>query len=111
MLNCVVQGPGLDAAEGIVPYDDGQRELRVTKAVQPGNFQIFDNGGKSLAAFSMNISPDETQLTRVPVEQIEALFGANAVLPIDQKMTLHDALQSHWNQPVELLPWLMILLL
>jgi hypothetical protein len=51
------------------------------------------------------------QLTRLPVEQIETLLGAGAVLPVGRETSLRDALQGHWNQPVELFPWLMILVL
>jgi hypothetical protein len=47
----------------------------------------------------------------MPTERIEALFGPESVLPVDHKTNLHDALQSHWSQPIELLPWLMILVL
>jgi hypothetical protein len=32
-------------------------------------------------------------------------------LPLDRKASLSGALESHWNQPVELLPWLMMLVL
>jgi hypothetical protein len=50
-------------------------------------------------------------LTRVPVEEIEGLFGAGAVVPVGRRGRLIEALQGHWDQPVELLPSLLLLLL
>jgi hypothetical protein len=107
-----VQGPGLSSSEAIVPRADDQTELALSKAVNPGNFKVYGaEGGKPMAWFSLNLPPLECQLTRVPAERIEALFGPKALLPLDSKTSMHDALQNHWNQPVELLPWLMILVL
>src|SRR5262249_22306991 len=76
----------------------------------PGNFTVA--GEKSWkAGFSMNVPAGESQLAQVPAEQIEALLGEGSVLPVTQNINLRDALQGHWSQPVELLPWLMLLLL
>lgn len=110
-LTYVVQGPGLSNAEGVVPRDEDQSELRVSKAVAPGNFKVFGSEGPAIAGFSVNVNPEESQLGRLPVEQVETLFGPGTVLPVDHKTTFHDAMQNHWNQPVELLPWLMLLVL
>lgn len=110
LLTYTVDGPGLSGADNQVPRAEDQSELQITKAVKPGNYKVLGDG-KPTAAFSLNVPPDECQLNRVPAEQIEALFGPGSVLPLDQKATLHEALQSHFNQPVELLPWLMILVL
>jgi hypothetical protein len=110
LLNYTIDGPGLNGADNQVPRAEDQGELQITKAMVPGNYKVLGDG-KPVGAFSLNLPAEESQLNRVPVEQIEALFGAGSVLPLDQKATLHDALQSHFNQPVELLPWLMILVL
>jgi len=64
-----------------------------------------------VAAFSLNVSPEENRLTRVPPEPIEALLGPGSLIQADQKTDLSETLQNHWSQPVELLPTLMILLL
>jgi hypothetical protein len=106
-----VQGPGLTSAEAIVPRAENQTELQITKAVVPGNYRVYGTDGLPMAAFSLNVPADESQLNRVPVEQIEALFGPGALLPLDRKTSLHEALQNHWSQPVELLPWLMLFVL
>jgi hypothetical protein len=110
-LTYTVQGPGLGNTDAIVPREESQTTLQITKAVMPGNYSVIGADGKRTACFSLNLPPDESQLAPVPAEQIETLFGPGALLPLDSRKSLHEALQSHWNQPVELLPWLMMLLL
>jgi hypothetical protein len=106
-----VQGPGLSSADALVPREENQGELSVTRAVMPGNYAVVGTDAKRMAYFSLNVLPDESQLAPVAKEIIEAVLGPDALLPLDSKKNLHEALQSHWNQPVELLPWLMIVVL
>jgi hypothetical protein len=100
-----------------VPRAKGENEVRVPQAVVPGNYRLYDPSvGDSekavpVAAFSVNVPPEESQLERVPVEQIEALLGPNSVLTVERGVPLPDAIQGHWLQPLELFPWLMILVL
>jgi hypothetical protein len=74
---------------------------------------LRDTAGQAVAGFSINARPEECQLTRDPelVKKIEAVLGPDTVLAVGHTATLHDALQRHWRQPVELFPWLMIALL
>jgi hypothetical protein len=106
-----LQGPGLSAADAVVNRPEKQKELTLAKAVQPGNYALYSPDGKAVAYFSLNLPPAETMLRRVPPEQIEELLGKSSLLPVSQGKTLHEAIKGHWNQPVELFPWLMILLL
>ena len=39
------------------------------------------------------------------------MFGPSSVVPVRQRARLGEALQGHWDQPLELLPWLLLLLL
>jgi hypothetical protein len=59
----------------------------------------------------MNPDPGESQLERVPVEQIEALLGPNSVLPVGRRISLRERLQDRWKLPLELAPSLLLLLL
>ncbi len=106
-----VQGPGLGSSDAVVARAEDRSEILITKAVMPGNFRVYGGDGKPFADFSLNVAAEESQLTQVAGEKIEAVFGPNSILPIDQQANLQDALQGHWSQPMELLPWLMILLL
>jgi hypothetical protein len=71
----------------------------------------MNQDNQRIAAFSVNVLPSESDLTRVPVDQITALFGADTVLPVGTDVKFLDALKHYGNQPVELLPFLLVLLL
>ncbi|HJT79399.1 MAG TPA: BatA domain-containing protein [Gemmataceae bacterium] len=108
-----LDGPGLTGTEAAVPRTQDQDKLQITQAVAAGNYTVRDGDNKVVGGFSINVRPEECQLTRDPdtVKQIESLLGPNAVLPVGHAVSLHDALQHHWRQPVELLPWLMLAVL
>jgi hypothetical protein len=106
-----LQGPGLSAAESNLTRGEHENELHLAQAVTPGNYNVVDPDNKRTASFSVNVPPEEWQLTPAPKERIEELLGEGAVLPVDQKTNLREALQGHWSQPVELFPWIMILVL
>src|SRR5207237_8004871 len=108
---CSLQGPGLSPSESLVTRADGQGELTIAQAVTPGNYTLTSADNNWSTSFSVNIPAEESQLTRVPAEQIEELLGKGAVLPVGQGANFREVLQSHWSQPVELFPWLMFLLL
>ena len=105
-----IVGPGLKGQEAIVNRAEQQVELNITQAVQPGNYKIIGKDA-TVAAFTLNVPPEESRLDHVPPDQIEALLGEGSLLGIDQKTSLSDALQNHWSQPLELLPLLMIIIL
>jgi hypothetical protein len=105
-----LQGPGLGAGT-VIPRANQQNELRIAQAVQPGQFTLTGSDGQWTTGFSANVPAGECNLSRVPKEQIEAVFGPKSVLAPGHNTGLKDALQDHWTQPVELFPWLMILLL
>jgi hypothetical protein len=103
-------------ANGIaIARGKGENELRITQAVQPGNYRIFDptldQRAPPIARFSLNAPPEESQLDRVPIDQIESLLGSGSVLSVERGLTLSDTMKEHWLQPLELFPWLMILVL
>jgi hypothetical protein len=107
-----LKGPGLEAAQAVLTRPDNQAELSISQAAAPGNYVVLESDdGKRAASFSVNIPPEESQLSRVPAEQIENLFGAGAVLPVGHGTSLREAMQGHWSQPVELFPWIMIIIL
>jgi hypothetical protein len=106
-----LQGPGLTAAETNLKALSGEGRLPVPQASQPGNYTVLDGKGRTAAGFSLNIRAEESQLDRVPAEEVEAVLGKGAVLQVDRKVSLHEALQGLRAPPVELLPWLMMAVL
>jgi hypothetical protein len=62
--------------------------------------------------FSVNVSPEECLLLpRLGTDAIEEVFGPDSIVQVGQSRRLKDALEGQFRQPVELFPWLMILLL
>jgi hypothetical protein len=106
-----LEGPGLSATESVVSRADNQAELALSQAQTPGNYVLTGGNRIRTAAFSVNIPGGECQLGRVPEKDIEALLGEGALVPVGFDGSLRDALQGHWGQPVELLPWLLVLVL
>jgi hypothetical protein len=77
-----------------------------------GNYTVVGKSGDKNSpthAFSVNVGGEESDLTRVPLTEIEALLGKDVVVPQDRKKSISDTL--NWNEPIELFPWLMIALL
>jgi hypothetical protein len=106
-----LQGPGLSPSDSIIKRADGQNELSVIQAQAPGNYTVLGGDNQAVASFSINVAGEESQLSRVPVEAIEELFGKGTVLAVGHGSKFHDVLAGHWNQPLELMPWLMVLVL
>ncbi len=102
-------GPEPSATEARLAAYEGR--LTVTGADEPGNYQVRDSKDAVLAAFSVAVRGEESDLQRVPVEELEEVLGKGSVLPADHRMSLRELLQGRWSAPVELLPWLMLLLL
>ena len=92
-----------------LPVADQQTSVPTRQTVA-GNY-VVEGGTKVLAGFSVNLPADESSLARVPPEEIHALMGLDGSSPFDRRANIRDALQGHWSQPVELFPFLMILLL
>ena len=106
-----LEGTGVAGPAASISRRGDQNKVQITQATAPGNYKLLDSEGHVAAGFSINARPEECQLAQVDKEKIQALLGPDSVLPLDQATKLRDALQGHWRQPVELLPWLMMLLL
>jgi hypothetical protein len=106
-----LHGPNLAASEASLGPPDANNRLTITQPLTPGNFTVRDGKEKDLAGFSVNVRPEESLLDRVQVEEIEAVLGREAVLPLGRTVNLHEALIGRKAPPVELLPYLMMAVL
>jgi hypothetical protein len=111
-----LNGPGLSASETTVPRAGDQDKLIIpdAKTGTPGNFTVIvlnKDAIERVGAYSLNSRSDESLLDPVPVEQIEKILGPGSVVPVGHDRSLREALQGHWNQPLDLLPWLLIAVL
>jgi hypothetical protein len=102
-------GPEPSATAARLAIDDGR--VTVTGAEQPGNYQVRDAKGAVVAAFSVAVRREESNLERIPIDELEAVLGKGSVLPAERRTSLRELLQGRWSAPIELLPWLMLLLL
>jgi hypothetical protein len=108
-LNLV--GPGLSGPDSIVARGEKQLEVRLGQARTAGNYQLGTADGSWKTGFSVNAAADEFQLVpRVPVEALAEVFGADCVLKPGES-PLSGKLDQHFQQPIELFPWLMLALL
>jgi len=83
---------------------------------KPGNYTLEGrvpdtNNTETLWKFSVNVPGDESDLTRVAKGDIEASLGADSLVPQDARTSLFDSIGSHWTEPMELFPWLLIAVL
>ncbi|MBI3407403.1 MAG: BatA domain-containing protein [Planctomycetes bacterium] len=107
-----LQGPGVLE---LITASDGNR-VGFKQAGTPGNYAIYGaqtdaKGSPRLAAYSVNIPGEESDLSRIPAQEIEAVFGPDSVLANDRKVDIRTLLSGHWSEPLELFPILMVLLL
>lgn len=98
-----------------IRFDDAQHWVgdRLTRT---GSYTITGSNpdrqeSKVIAGFSINAPGEESDLSRVPVADIEAALGQGAVIAQDRRTSLPETIGGHWDEPMELFPWLMLGLL
>jgi hypothetical protein len=107
-----LSGPGVPGNEAILERAPDQNELRIRATVNAaGNFVVTGGKGEWVGGYSLNPPGIESNLERVPVEQIESVLGPGCVLPLTKDSKLTEAIRGSGNQPVELFPLLMVALL
>jgi hypothetical protein len=106
-----ISGPGLAGAERNLKAPGVDGKLTIAQAQTPGNYLIADGNKQSIVGFSLHVEGREANLERVSAEELEAIFGENSVIQVGRTMNLKEALAGSRQPPVELLPYLMMLLL
>jgi hypothetical protein len=81
-----------------------------------GNYAVVgidpaEGGETVLHRFSLNIAGEESDLARVGFAALEAALGKGAIVAQDRHTSIVDSLSTHWDEPIELFPWLLIALL
>ncbi|MBN9516908.1 VWA domain-containing protein, partial [bacterium] len=113
--NLVLDGPGIPVAEAAVKPTERQAEVRFgpPRTNTPGNYTLTGPNPDWREGFSLDIPADESTLDKVPVEGIEDVTGAGSVIPVGRDLDLKEALEGTdtLRTPVELFPWLLILVL
>ena len=96
--------------------DPQANELSVKEAKLPGSYTVTGHvaagqPGTPLGSFSVNLPPEENDLTRVPAAEVEALLGNGTIVTAERGANLRELLKGQWSEPLELFPYLMALLL
>ena len=104
---------GPDAPAEIAFEKDRWNGDRLTR---PGHYSVVGANpdtqtSRVLAQFSFNIAPEESDLTRVPKSEVEAVFGVGSVIAQDQHTPLLDTIADLWSEPIELFSLIMVLVL
>jgi hypothetical protein len=88
-------------------------QARVQQAGEPGNYylQIGEAQPEKVSRFSINLPAEESDLSRTAKAEIEAVLGHEAVLSLEARTDLNEAMRGHISQPLELFPILMVILL
>jgi hypothetical protein len=111
-------GPDVADADVVLTRNEKESFLRLKpeKLRSAGNYEVISDPSdkehpKWHDGFSLNPSGEESNLDRVPIEQIEDLLGPDSVTAADKERKLRDILSGKFSTPIELFPFLMILLL
>ncbi|HVK16857.1 MAG TPA: BatA domain-containing protein [Fimbriiglobus sp.] len=106
----VLEGPGVTGRDAFPEVAGGQSELVLPpdRTLTAGNFMLRTEDRSWQEGFSLNPSADEFNLSKVPVEPIEGLFGANSVVGVERDLQLRDVLESRFDPELKLLPWLLL---
>jgi hypothetical protein len=112
--------PDLTESERTITVGKDDKSIEVRAASAPGQYTLFDPNRNRYTAFSMNVSPDESRLDRLPADEIEKALGRGSVVTVEPGGSLNDALAKRTKDaqatdpppaPVSLLPTLMVLTL
>jgi hypothetical protein len=106
-----LDGPGLAVAETNIKLNENDTSLSLPQAVVPGNYAVRDSHKRIVAGCSLNVRPQESELERVPAEEIESALGKETLLQVGRTISMKDALAGMRPPPLELLPWLMMAVL
>jgi Aerotolerance regulator N-terminal len=105
-------GPGITGGDALVPRPDKGNELRLPQAKASGHYTLSTPDRSWSTGFSVNAPAEEFQLLpRVPADAIASVFGPDSIIAPGQTISMKDKLDQRYRQPLELFPWLMLLLL
>jgi len=105
-----VEGPGLNNTERELKPPSVSGELALPQARQPGVYVVRDGRNQAVAAVSLDIAGSESDLSAVPPDEWNKVFGTTAVIGPESRSNLREALAAG-SAPQELLPYLLLLLL
>jgi hypothetical protein len=109
----ILEGPGISGRDANLEVSDSLNELRIPRdrLSNPGAYTLRREDRSWESRFSLSIGAEESNLDKVPEEAIQTLFGPNSIVPVGKDLKLRDALQTKFNQPLDLFPGLLLAVL
>ena len=108
-----LSGPDVAAGDAVLKREGESATvyLRAERTVSAGNFTVTAEDQSWKDGFSLNPPASESDLRRMEPKDIEEVFGQGKVYPADKELPLTEILSGTFTQPIELFPFLMIILL
>lgn len=112
----IFDGPGIVGNDAVIRPGDKQTELRLgpPKTNTAGNFALSTRQGETEVwrdGFGLNVPPDESNLAKVEVKDVEELVGEGRVIPVTKNVPLRDLITTTVGGQIDLFPWLLIAVL
>lgn len=112
-------GPEVVGNDALIRPGDKQTELRFSppKTNVAGNFALSVRPGETELwrdGFSLNVPPEESNLAKVDVKDVEELVGEGRVVPVTpatKNVSLRDLMTTTLGGLIDLFPWLLIAVL
>jgi len=108
----ILQGPGVVGSDQLLELGEQQTELRLgpPRVSQPGHYTVSLENLGWREAFSLNLPSQESLLERLSPQLYEPLTGPNSVVTLDKNRTLREMIERTFGGPIELFPWLLLVL-
>jgi hypothetical protein len=109
----ILEGPGITGRDAEQPLAEKQAQFLANSSLlsRAGVFRLRTDDQRWESRWALQIPADESSLAKVPEEAVTELLGPGSVIPLEQKLKLRDVLETQANQPIDLFPWLLLLLL
>ena len=103
-----LEGPNVSPEDAIpkIAVEATEFTLPPERTRTPGHYRLKTDGGTWAEGFSMNVTAEESRLTKVDVELIENVCGKESLIPVGKEFDL-AALLVDRSSDFPLSPWLL----
>lgn len=109
----ILEGPGVSGRDATPDVGDKDVDWKLSplRSLTAGNYQLRTPDRTWVDGFSLNAAAEECDLAKVPPAAIEAVFGPNSIVPAGKGIDFRESLDTKFDQPIDLYPWLLIAVL
>ncbi len=108
----LLEGPNVSNDDANLKIDPTQAEFRLPpdRTMTAGNYVLRTEDRSWQEGFSLNVPAEESNLTKVPKEVIEAVCGADSIIAAGKELDLKTMIEGR-SAELQLFPWLLIAVL